>query len=229
MKPRHVSTFALACGAAFTVLALAARDRLELTRARRQAQEADRRALTDPLTGLANRAGLHTAWPTLAPTAPVLALIDLDGFKPVNDQYGHAAGDTVLATIAGRLRTLLPDLCIARLGGDEFVVVLPGPMHQAHTLAVHVAATIALSVPVAHPVVVTVTASIGLASAFDADLGRVLAAADAAMYRAKTSRTGIAVHDPQLDDRTSLLADPRPAVRLRTLHAHHEDLMEVSR
>ena len=219
MNGRYAGAFALACTTAFGMagLALAARDRHQLVRSRRRVREAELRAHTDTLTDLPNRAGLAAAWPTLAPSAPVLALIDLDGFKPVNDTYGHAAGDIVLATIASRLRTLLPGTTVARLGGDEFALILPGPMRQAHTQALLIAATVALSVPVTEGVAVTVTASIGLAPTHGKDLGPVLAAADAAMYRAKTSRTGIAIHDPQLDDRTSLLADPRPTVRLRTL------------
>ncbi|BCJ71211.1 hypothetical protein CS0771_07550 [Catellatospora sp. IY07-71] len=222
MNTRHLSTFALACGTAVGLagLALAAHDRHELTRARRAAH-------TDPLTGLANRAGLGAAWPRLASTAPVLALIDLDGFKPVNDTYGHAAGDSVLVTIADRLRALLPGACVARLGGDEFTAVLPGPIRSAHTQALRIAATVALSVPMGDDAV-TVTASIGLAPSAGHDLAQVLATADAAMYRAKTSRSGIAVYDAATDDRTTPAADPRPAVRVRTLH-RRADLVELTR
>src|SRR5690606_29790705 len=62
------------------------------------------RATHDPLTGLLNRAGLHDAWSGLAPAPAGVALLDLDGFRPVNDTHGHAAGDHLLVTIAGRLR-----------------------------------------------------------------------------------------------------------------------------
>jgi len=184
-----------------------------------------RQACTDSLTGVANRAGLHRMWPGLAPIAPVIAMLDLDGFKPVNDTYGHAAGDTVLATVAARLQARVAGGVVARLGGDEFALVLPGPMRRAYTLAVLAAAEVALSIEVAEDVAVTVTASIGLAPAVDGDLAQVLAAADAAMYRAKTSRSGIAVYDPRLDDHTSPLADPRPVVRVRDL-PHRIDLIE---
>ena len=183
-----------------------------------------RQACTDSLTGVANRAGLLAAWPGLAPIAPVIAMLDLDGFKPVNDTYGHAAGDTVLATVAARLARVAGGV-VARLGGDEFALILPGPIRHAYTLAVLAAAEIALSIEVAKDVAVTVTASIGLARAVDGDLAQALAAADAAMYRAKSSRTGVVVYDPRLDDHTSPRADSRPVVRVRDL-PHHIDLIE---
>ena len=229
MNARYVGTFGLACGAGLALagVALAVRDRHELTRTRRLMREAELRAHTDALTGLPNRAGLHKVWPHLAPSAPVVGMLDLDGFKPVNDTHGHAAGDLVLATIASRVRALPIDTTVARLGGDEFALILPGPMRQAHTQALHIAATVALTVPVADGVAVTVTASIGLASADNGDLAQALAAADAAMYRAKTSRTGIAVYDPIADERSSLTADPRPTRRVRDLTPTIPALMEV--
>jgi diguanylate cyclase (GGDEF)-like protein len=209
-------TLALACAALGVAgLGLAVHDRLCLAHARRQAHEADRRAVTDPLTGLANRAGLHHSWPALAAAQPVVAVLDLDGFKPVNDTHGHAAGDAVLITIAARLRGQLPQALIARLGGDEFVLILPAD--HAHDLARRAAATIATPIPIGDRVTVTVTASLGLAQAITGDLAQTLAAADAAMYRAKTIRTTIAVHHSTLDDRTTLAADPRPTVRVRDL------------
>ena len=75
----------------------------------------------DRLTGLPNRSGLGRRWPMIASAGGRLALIDLDGFKPINDQHGHAAGDAVLVEVGRRLRQVhgFP----ARLGGDEFVVV----------------------------------------------------------------------------------------------------------
>lgn len=85
-----------------------------------------RQARTDALTGVANRAALDEYETTAA--GPVsLVLLDLDGFKQVNDTYGHHAGDLLLKTVADRLRSLLRDAdLLVRLGGDEFVVVLPG-------------------------------------------------------------------------------------------------------
>lgn len=94
-------------------------------------------ARTDALTGLPNRAAYDAyiadsiAQATLARTALMLAFIDLNGFKHINDTLGHAIGDKVLQTVAQRLR----DGCrsgdfVARLGGDEFIVVLPIPQEN---------------------------------------------------------------------------------------------------
>ncbi|MEI6162656.1 MAG: GGDEF domain-containing protein, partial [Roseococcus sp.] len=99
----------------------------------RQAEEATRdMAMRDPLTGIRNRRGLSEAleseefaeaWVSGAPI--MLALADLDGFKPVNDTYGHAAGDELLKQIAHRLdREVERQGIAARLGGDEFALLL---------------------------------------------------------------------------------------------------------
>jgi diguanylate cyclase (GGDEF)-like protein/PAS domain S-box-containing protein len=86
-------------------------------------------ASTDHLTGALNRTGLHDLLGSLASAGRPLALAfcDLDGFKQVNDRFGHHTGDAVLVDVAARLRRASrPSDALARLGGDEFVVVLPG-------------------------------------------------------------------------------------------------------
>lgn len=102
---------------------------------RRHAHERDRAlslAHTDPLTGLPNRRGLNAALAdglVRATRERLMAvyLIDLDGFKPVNDQHGHDVGDALLCAVATRLRASLRGSdVVARLGGDEFVVVAEG-------------------------------------------------------------------------------------------------------
>lgn len=93
-------------------------------------------AATDTLTGLPNRRGLQDRLQVALPRASeenlcALYLLDLDGFKPVNDQYGHATGDLLLVAVAERLRSQVrthsrhADM-VARLGGDEFVVLATG-------------------------------------------------------------------------------------------------------
>lgn len=89
-------------------------------------------AHSDPLTGLPNRRGLNEALARVLPTCSadriaVIYLLDLDGFKPVNDRLGHEGGDEVLVGVAQRLRSSLrASDVVARLGGDEFVVLAPG-------------------------------------------------------------------------------------------------------
>ena len=90
---------------------------------------------TDPLTGLANRRGLARAWARRGRGGGLLFL-DLDGFKGVNDRLGHAAGDRLLAALAGRMASAVtPADCIGRWGGDEFVVLTADPRAAAARLA----------------------------------------------------------------------------------------------
>jgi diguanylate cyclase (GGDEF)-like protein len=129
---------------------------LELLRRTAAAAQLEREALrllasTDPLTGLHNRRALESALetllaapPTADPAAPgaaprtvaeqqlALFLIDLDGFKAVNDRWGHDAGDQLLRQVADRLREVARSQdVVARLGGDEFVLVVPMPLDEA--------------------------------------------------------------------------------------------------
>ncbi|GAA4363600.1 hypothetical protein GCM10023176_60440 [Micromonospora coerulea] len=192
-------------------LALFCWDQYRLYVARYELTALHRSTLRDPLTGLANRAGLADAWTQLAALRPWVVVVDLDGFKPVNDTHGHAAGDQVLTAVASRLRSVHG--VAARLGGDEFAALLLDPNPAA--AARHLAAAIAAPVRLPSGMAVSVTASIGLAPANPAGLAAALADGDAAMYRAKTTRAGVVAFDPLRDDHAT--ADPRPALRVRDL------------
>lgn len=186
--------------------------------AHRRLAAAHHAATHDQLTGLANRTGLASAWGQLTggPWAPAVLVIDLDDFKPINDTYGHAAGDRVLVDVASRLRAAVGSGgVVARLGGDEFaaLVVHDDPARLAARLARAVAVPVTLSDGLS----VAVSATIGVTVADGSDLASSLARADAAMYRAKSSGGRVAVYHPLLDDRTSLAREPRPVVRVREL------------
>lgn len=153
-------------------------------------------AYSDPLTGLSNRTSLGPALEHAVERARrnrarvALVYLDLDGFKQVNDMYGHDAGDQVLVEAAQRLRRVLrsSDL-VARLGGDEFVVVLEDIASNADVESVVRKLIAEIGQPCAMPDgrAYGVTASAGV-SLFpdDADTPReLLQHADAAMYRAK--------------------------------------------
>ena len=166
---------------------------------RRKTAEADleRRASHDPLTGLANRAKLTEQLSSaLAPRSAMrqpadigVVVLDLDGFKPVNDTYGHAAGDEVLQTVAARLKAIArPGDTVARLGGDEFAVLAPG-MTVAGLAALATRIRDHLGEPyVIHGDHPDVGASVGtyLATAGES-VTESLARADEAMYVAKRS------------------------------------------
>jgi diguanylate cyclase (GGDEF)-like protein len=136
---------------------------------RRDLADALRLAGTDELTGLANRrallGALHDSLAT--PAGHVgLMMVDLDGFKAVNDTHGHVVGDYVLQVVAARLREAISGPClVARLGGDEFAALVHDPEHQAlPALAGRVRASLA---------------------ALGSTAGDLLRQADNAMYRAK--------------------------------------------
>ena len=151
-------------------------------------------ANTDPLTGLLNRRALMSgAAAALANPAarPSLALIDLDGFKAINDRHGHAAGDELLVQIAARMRREVGDAAaVARLGGDEFVLFLADDRDHAVPQLVD-RLLVALVPPFAIAGTrVSLGASAGRARAPEdgASLVDLFAAADRALYAAKASR-----------------------------------------
>jgi diguanylate cyclase (GGDEF)-like protein len=170
---------------------------INISRQKAAEQLLERRASRDPLTGLANRAlftdRLTAAMADTSTTLPGdvgVLYLDLDDFKPINDTYGHAAGDEVLQTVAARLRRLArPQDTIARLGGDEFAVIVP---RIAATGLAGLGSRIraALERPyMIHGHRVEVGASIGCYLAGDADtVADAVHRADEAMYLVKHAR-----------------------------------------
>jgi diguanylate cyclase (GGDEF)-like protein len=162
-------------------------------RHRRELAAATRLAGTDELTGLANRRALLSALnDTLTGDGPVgLMVVDLDGFKAVNDTHGHVVGDHVLQVVAVRLRESMSQSClVARLGGDEFAVLAPASDRPAlAALATRAQAALARPLPVAAGRHVLVGASIGTAVRAESGCTAtdLLRQADAAMYQAKGS------------------------------------------
>ena len=139
-----------------------------------------RRASHDPLTGLANRALLHERI-AAADGEVALLYLDLDGFKPVNDRLGHAAGDEVLRLVARRLEGCVrAGDTVARLGGDEFALLVSDGAEEVAE-RVRVAFDDPFTVD-GHRL--PVGASVGVATGA-ADADALLAAADRAMYAVK--------------------------------------------
>jgi diguanylate cyclase (GGDEF)-like protein len=152
-----------------------------------------RRSTLDPLTGLFNRNALEQRLSELdgQPCDPfdgqshAFLLCDLDHFKRVNDQFGHAAGDAVLQDVAYTMRAALrAGDSIYRVGGEEILVMLPGAGHED---ALEIAERLRLAVRERRPVGIEVSVSIGAAVAEPGvvDTDDLLARADAALYAAK--------------------------------------------
>lgn len=185
-----------------------------------------RLAYCDVLTGLGNRAALYEEQARRAGSAYALLLLDLDGFKRVNDAHGHATGDAVLAEIGRRLAAvILRGGFAVRLGGDEFVLLAPAG--GAWELAGGVRATLAAPMCV-NGHWLSVGASVGVAYAQPGmPASEVLRRADVAMYRAKVEGTGL--EDLDGFPGPLLTGDGRPAARLRDMPTVDLSVPEVSR
>lgn len=163
----------------------------------RSKADSEDRARLDALTGLSNRAGLVHALETRARSAApeldrfALLYLDLDHFKPVNDTFGHAAGDELLRIVAGKLCELLPqDAVIVRIGGDEFVLLADGRMpDDALALGERIIGTITAPITLKNGISVGIGVSVGIALHPDhgTTAEALLSAADAALYEAKSS------------------------------------------
>jgi len=180
------------------------RREVEALRAEVEALRAENHALYwalghDELTGLRNRRSFSALAPELlAEAAPaIVLLLDLNGFKPINDAYGHEVGDRVLAMIGSRLHSRTRKALVARLGGDEFVGVLTGaPGDRSPNWWVHTVET--LLETIAMPMTMagrrmSVTGSVGVAVADPSlPIADLVHRADMAMYEAKMHGLGYA-------------------------------------
>src|SRR4051812_21804962 len=200
-------------------------------------------ALHDALTGLPNRtlfldrarqavdlAGRSHVW-------PAVLYIDLDGFKPVNDTFGHDAGDQLLRTVANRIRGCLrPADTAARLGGDEFAILLNGPIDQAGVARVMARIRSQLDVPVdlGDGRIATVGMSVGVALGGEGveDADALIRQADIAMYSAKRGggndylfyETGMG--DPKMG-RKDAEAELAAAIRGEEMRVVYQPLMDM--
>jgi len=161
---------------------------------------------TDPLTGLANRRAFLRALGRRAgglarsggSAGFALAMVDLDGFKPINDTFGHAAGDRVLEGIGARLANAGGDgALIARTGGDEFALLLPAIRNAAGATSVGAAVCAALQEPFVvdgREFRISGCCGVTLLLPGDCDVEEALIRADTALYRAKEGgRSAVAV------------------------------------
>jgi diguanylate cyclase (GGDEF)-like protein len=211
VRPEHSAGILLLVLAVATLLAVGARLLLALLEAT-GAAEAYRLSLTDDLTALPNRrALLNCLTERLAGDAPTsLLLLDLDGFKEINDTLGHAAGDAVLGVIATRLAsTPLGAALVSRLGGDEFALVFDTLEADAMVRTSQAIRALIRGPVDVDGIELSVDCSVGVAtSAASAatsvarlgDHKELLRRADVAMYQAKAGREGVEVYDPARDE-----------------------------
>ena len=146
-------------------------------------------ARTDDLTTLPNRRRLISEIQNFATRKGALLLLDLDGFKPVNDKYGHEVGDKVLQQVAHRFTRALPnEALLARLGGDEFGILVDGSAESVMEIALALRGT--LSYPfVINGYEIQIGVSIGITENDGAD--DLMQRADNAMYSAKRQALGV--------------------------------------
>ena len=221
---------ALALG---TVLAGMARAGVTVTD---RLRETNTRALTDDLTTLGNRRHLVERLQAAIDRGGELALllIDLDGFKELNDTLGHHAGDEVLRQIGPRLASAVREHdTLARLGGDEFALVLaPGDEAAASAAGLRLRSALEQSFRV-EDIAVHVDASVGIALFPDhaPDPIGLLQRADVAMYEAKRMRTGHELYLPSRDrhsrERLALIGELRAAIDDGQLVLHYQPKAEL--
>jgi diguanylate cyclase (GGDEF)-like protein len=198
----------------------------------RSFHEVRQQARTDELTGLANRRALLEEGRRLVAAATAqrpaaLLLLDLDGFKEVNDSLGHTAGDELLRQVGPRLRgTLRAGDVLARLGGDEFAVLLvDGVLDEVQERA-EAMRELVLQPFVVEGIRLHVGVSIGVATAPvpAASVTELLRCADVAMYTAKSGREGVHVYVPDPNggtgDRLRTMEDLRTALVSGELLVH---------
>ncbi len=234
--------------------------RHRLNRFRRAEEESRDLAMRDVLTGILNRRGftdatergpMAEAWAAGRPM--LLALADLDGFKPVNDTFGHAAGDQLLQVIAARLeRELGQKGLVARLGGDEFAMLVEldeeDPVAAAEEVSRRVLGIVRTPI-IIHPegpeakaagdagVPVRVGLSLGwaLAPADAQDVSELMRRADAALYRAKAEGRGrfcrfLPEMDPRIGTRRGTMrleAELRQALAGEHMRVHYQPIRHI--
>ncbi|MCK0745728.1 sensor domain-containing protein [Chromohalobacter nigrandesensis] len=200
----------------------------------------ERRATYDPLTSLFNRdhfgGALENLLSGLSYTGIGIAVlfIDLDDFKPINDTYGHAAGDEALVIIAQRLKqqTRSTDL-VARLGGDEFVIALAGmrSAEKAEKVAFKILDDLISPIHLRNEHSITLSASIGVAYTEDSQFtaNALIAAADSAMYEAKSQgKNRVAMSQRHSSDGDDLYTRLQSALEQEELALFYQPILSLA-
>jgi diguanylate cyclase (GGDEF)-like protein len=209
-------------------------------RIRRQMEEIERRALYDELTGLPNRTlfgdrieqAIAAAGQEPHPAA--VMLLDVDGFREVNDALGHETGDRLLQEVAGRLgETVRSSETLARLGGDEFGILLsPGSDEDATALAARIHGVLETPFSLSgFPLEIAVSVGIAAYPEHGDSVDTLLQHADVAMYVAKDGHAGTALYESDQDTsdaaRLALAGELRGAIDNEELVVHFQPKAEL--
>jgi diguanylate cyclase (GGDEF)-like protein len=216
------------------------RDALVRRERRRAEQRIAYLAYHDALTDLPNRALLHDRLEQAARAANrdskplALLVMDLDGFKEVNDTFGHHAGDNVLQQVASRVRATLRDAdTVARLGGDEFAILLPstdidGAVLAAQKVLHEIERPLLLD---SRPLAIRASVGVACFPEHGASAETLLQKADVAMYLAKSDRQGIAVYAPDRERHThrrlTLIGELRQALDARQFVLDYQPIVHL--
>jgi diguanylate cyclase (GGDEF)-like protein len=200
-----------------------------------------RQAFRDPLTELGNRKMfIDHATDALADadeTMTAVILFDLDGFKEINDTYGHATGDELLRAAAERMNAnVRANDTVSRLGGDEFVVLLPRLIDDqiADTVAHRILRDLSQPLVIGDTVLsIPASAGIAFARGSGTDLDEVMREADLALYQAKAEGKGVARRfDPgqfvAAEERRRAEAELRHALAEREFEVHYQPIVDLA-
>jgi len=218
----------------------AAGDRIVVVRDGTARARAERHLQTlvhvDSVTGLPNRVHLDLELTPRMADGETLAfmLLDLDGFRAVNDTYGHATGDDLLRETGKRLRQVLdPSVFIARLGGDEFAIVAScddrdDAMQRAHEVSEAFSTDLSAG---SHRVHIFASIGVAVAPEHATDAPSLMRCAEVAMYRAKRIGSRTAVYRPEDDvntpERLQLVSDLRGAIARDELVLHYQPVLNL--
>ena len=185
-------------------------------------------SLTDDLTGLPNRRRLQAAMEerptTHADAGMAIALLDLDGFKEINETLGHRAGDALLVAVGQRLAGALGDAVVARVGGDEFAVLAPCGAGEAQDLIGGIREALGEPLPV-DGLTVHLRGTVGVAFTEPSQgFEEVFRRAEVAMYRGKATHAEWSIYEPDADQQSRqqlrLVSDLR-----RALDGDHDEIV----
>ncbi len=234
----HVNPIALGLAEA-TLVVVGVRMAISVQGLRTRTQDEHRLSVTDHLTGLGNRRHLfdvlggYFAQGPEAQSELAFLFIDLDGFKQINDSFGHAVGDRILAQVGSRLSDSLRDSdLLVRVGGDEFAVLL---LDADTGIATEIADRLSGSLEqpfVIDAVSARIGASIGIALAPDhaADGEALMGCADVAMYRAKVAHVPLAHYErefDEVDNRVRLARELKQAIWSNQLVLHYQSQLDL--